>query len=194
MDAEEFVGRVRAAAPSRAELEAAGLEQAEIDEIRLIFACPVRPLSDASSDDGELSRLLHRYDCSRFELSMFRFVSPPTGHPTGRLVGWLEADAVVQNSLGEVVVFDHESPGAPAMVCARSGETFLEALAHRQRQGHGHRGRSLEVALACRRMACPHADPGWGACGRGDGEVPRARARGRRGSSDRERAAAGHAI
>ncbi|MBL8721145.1 MAG: hypothetical protein JNL79_34490 [Myxococcales bacterium] len=151
MEADAFVALARAAAPSREELEAAGLDEADIDEIRGSFACPTRPPSGASSDDDELSRLLHRYDCSRFELSMFRFVSPPTAHPTGRLVGWLEADAVVQTPSGEVIVLDHESADAPATVCARTGVTFLDALGVRLRHGHGER--STELARACEQAA-----------------------------------------
>ena len=154
MNAYDFVRVVRATAPDRGSLVSAGLEAAEIGKVLQMFTCPERAAAvRASSPRDELERLLAEYDCSRLEIGVFRFVSPASSHESGRLVGYLEADAVTLGEDGRVGWHDHHDGGrAPGVVCAQSGAAFLDALAHRVR-GRGAPRDSVAMSAACARRA-----------------------------------------
>ena len=155
MHADEFVAVVRAAAPDDTSLKLAGLEPAEIAQVLEMFACPRRATASASRwPASELLQLLASYDCSSLEIGVFRFVSPARSRESDYLVGYLEADAVILNEAGSVLCLDHSlGSAATGVMCAVSGEAFLDALAYRLRAGVGAKGRGVETIAACARLA-----------------------------------------
>ena len=128
MKAREFADALRAAAPSRDELLAFGLDVEEVEGMVAAFECMPRDRRRADSD--ALLELLYEYDCSRVEISHVTLVGAVLPHPSGTLVGHWEADPIVLTELGELVVFEHADPATVLVPCARDGASFLDVLAH----------------------------------------------------------------
>jgi len=128
MKAEQFVDRLRAAAPSREELASFGLSPDDTDAIRSIYRCPetgARPPPGAS----EAERLHTLFDCSRVEVSYVRLdVQSVTETPLGTTIGAWEADPIVFRPDGQVVVVDHGDTSRVIFPVAHSAEAFLDAL------------------------------------------------------------------
>ena len=159
MRAEHFLNNVQLSAPSLRTLEDFGLDQDEIEEIRLAFQCQRKP--DAT-DDGpfrnELERMLHLYDCSNLEIGLIRFSSDPRRTVAGVAIGCVEADPLIVHDDGQVATYDHADEQEMMLPCARTAEHFLEALSTflHLRIEEGSRPRNARMAAEL----CAHAAGG----------------------------------
>lgn len=125
----DFLIAVRAAMPSRHELELRGLEPDEIEGVQATFRSVPREEAAAGLGpvESELERMVLEKDCSTLEIGLIRFLDGPREHRHGVQVAVCEADAVVVSPSGSVALHDHADPNR-AMACAADSERFLDAL------------------------------------------------------------------
>jgi hypothetical protein len=132
MTADEFVDRLRRAAPSAEQLQNLGFSPQEAAEFWLSFVCVPRPTraggSQAQADP--LLDLLSRYDLGKVEIGMITFASDLGRDSDVWRVGTVEVDPLVQDRLtGEVRVTEGSPRGRVLWRCAQDGGGFLDALA-----------------------------------------------------------------
>jgi hypothetical protein len=128
MNADEFVLRLRTAAPSKSALATVGIVGAEAAELVESHRCQPRSNSGAKSSSDAAIRLVKNWDASRVEIGMLRFAKDTTTVPLGIQVGQVEADPlVVRSDNGELVVvelgLDHT-----LWPVAKRGDLLLDAL------------------------------------------------------------------
>jgi hypothetical protein len=90
-----------------------------------------RQRSSANVSGDELVRLHALFDCSGLvTCGDFNFPDMPAQTSQGLLVAFEEADPIVIDASGVVLLMDHEDPDSDFVIarCAASGAAFLDAL------------------------------------------------------------------
>jgi hypothetical protein len=131
MRAEEFVQRLQAAMPSRESLQEYGLTEDEIDDVQSTFIAVRRNAGQAKEalSSSELERMFELFDCSRIEIGLIRFYNLPTIHERGICFAECEADSLVLNHSGKIVLYEHDHGSDEGLPCAVNASCFLDALA-----------------------------------------------------------------
>jgi hypothetical protein len=129
MTAEDFVRRLRTAAPGAEQLRNVGFSAQEAAEFQRSFVCVLRSTAPTERQTDPLLDLLSRYELSTIEIGMITFASP-AAEPALVRVGAVEADPLIlDRRTGEVLVTEGSPSGGVLWRCARDGARFLDALA-----------------------------------------------------------------
>jgi hypothetical protein len=130
MTADDFVHRLRAAAPTAEQLQNVGFSAHEAAEFRLSYVCSPRDVPADERRSDPLLDLLIRYDLGKVEIGMITFASDLGNDPEVWRVGMVEVDPLIQDRRsGEIRVSEGSPRGRTLWRCARDGERFLDALA-----------------------------------------------------------------
>jgi hypothetical protein len=130
MNADEFVDRLRAAAPATERLQSVGFSLQDAAEFRLSFVCTPRPIPAPDKQADPFLDLLLRYDLRKVEIGMVTFAGALTPDGGTVRVGTVEADPLIQDRhSGEVRVTEGSPKGRVLWRCARDGGKLLDALA-----------------------------------------------------------------
>lgn len=155
MRAEQFLTCLRNAMPSRSTLEEYGLDNDEIEEVQATFLGTARkPVSTNIRD--ELVRLVLEFDCSKVEVGLVRFLGEPQRHMKGMRVAYCEAESIVLNKDGVVVLCDDSGVGSNDIQCASDSRRFLEGLCifiEIRRNKSEWKGKVEDAAVRCARAA-----------------------------------------
>ena len=116
--------------PSSEDLESYGLDEDEILAIQSTFRfVPKEVGSQKTPNTADLEKLLTEFDCSTVELGQLVFRSEIEEISLGRHFGFCEADLLIQNENGEIVMLDHAHPDSLSVICATNEASFFEAIA-----------------------------------------------------------------
>lgn len=132
MNVESFINTLSQSKPSVEELELAGLDKNEVDEIMATFdvKSKIPHLNDNDNDSVcQLKRLVTNFDCSTVEIGSVQFLKSPEIDQKGFYFGRYEADYLYIIGTGQVVAYDHAEESTIYQYCAESGEHFLDVLA-----------------------------------------------------------------
>jgi hypothetical protein len=158
MRAEEFVQRLQAVMPSRECLQDYGLDEDEIEDVQSTFIAVRRNVGQAKEalSSSEIERLFELFDCTQVEIGLIRFGNRPTNHDNGICFAECEADLLVLNHDGRIVLYDHDHGADEGLPCAVNASYFLDALAEFLTIRHDKqiwKGRVLEAASKCAHVA-----------------------------------------
>jgi hypothetical protein len=154
MKADDFVRTLLDTCPTMESLLRKGLSEKGAMEERGSYMCVLRPNVAPLVDP--LLDLLSRYDCSKVEIGMIRFMSAPTDVGELWQIGKDEADPIVLDKVtGEVTLRSLSHPDHTISKCASTSSRFLDAVALCARSlthlsEHDPRGEDQE---ACHRFA-----------------------------------------
>jgi len=131
MRADEFVWRIRAAAPTEEDLRLQGYSAATIAEEARGYACPAR--SGGAPEADALVDLVSRYDTTRLVIGFVEFNATDIPNawlrPGRTIVARWESDPIaVMQGDGRVVLIDHANPDSAYRLCAVDGSHFLDAM------------------------------------------------------------------
>lgn len=127
----EFKKGLEDCVPDNADLAKVGFLADEVDQFRRSFFILERKESRKEFGlPGQFGELFEKYDPSHVEIGMLRFGLEPQKKSSNWVIGEVEADLlVIDMASGEVYVEDFSSMQKHVVWrCARSGESFLEAL------------------------------------------------------------------
>lgn len=128
MEAEQFVQRLRACAPTLAALEAVGLSLSEAADFVRRFECLERETAQLQSSRDELISLLTMWDLGNVEIGMIRFLSAPLALADGWQLGFVEVHALLLLNTGEIIVREDSSRDHCLWHVAEGSAAFLDAL------------------------------------------------------------------
>lgn len=153
MKAEKFVNELNIAMPTYDELESYGLDEDEIEDIQASFKASPHGNCEAVVDGtGEIGRLIRCFDCSTLEIGLIHFDNELSSQPTGLRFGLCEADPLLVNPDGAIVIHDHSALNDELFRCSSSPDKFLDALAvflQVQSAKSEWKGRAEEAAERC---------------------------------------------
>lgn len=128
MNASEFCEQLATAMPTKAELEAHGLDEDDIESIQACFLAKKRNRV-LQGNGSELKKLVYEYDCSSVEVGLVRFLEEPVDYAQGREFAKFEYDPLVVRRDGKVAMLDMLDRTWEYFICASSAGQFLDALA-----------------------------------------------------------------
>jgi hypothetical protein len=130
MNANDFVKKLCASAPSIESLREIGLSEAESDSFRAGYICLPRrsPLPLIASN--EITDLMILWDVSMIEIGILRLLGTPSIHyGLGVQIGLVESDPIlITDRSSEIVVEEVGTAGHVLWKVARSPGQFLDAL------------------------------------------------------------------
>ncbi|TWT89261.1 hypothetical protein [Stieleria varia] len=154
MDAVAFVNSLRTLMPSAVDLEEYGLDAEEIADVQSAFDAKQRQTYEAKNT--EVEHLVTAFDCSSIAIGIVRFDSGVTSVKGGTRFAYCEADPLVVDGDGRILMLHHDVIDADPIGCAEDSERFLDAMlfaADAIVNRVGWKGRGIEVARECSERA-----------------------------------------